>query len=554
MNSPIVSDTYVPDEGPEEASIVFIGESPGTNEREQKRPFVGDSGQKLESVLLRNGIRRQDVRLANLCHYQPTGNEFAAIESTTYLSEGIKELETYFANRKTKPMVVVPLGVNPLKYLVNPPKPSIRNWRSSIIRSAWKDLEDVKIIPTYHPSAVVRDATLYPIFDYDLRRIASDSLFNEFNLPQREFVIVDKNTLLLEEVTERLLQSSELSVDIENFGPYLACVGFSAEPNAGYCIVWDNSSHTMSCLKRLLESNIPKIFQFGTHDVNFLAMHGFSVNNYAWDTLIAAHAMFPELPKSLAFLTSIYTREPYYKFEGRADDEDGKSWSDKIDRKALWQYNIKDVCCTLEIKRAQEPLINRVPNWKKVFEFELSMLPVAHHIMRSGMRVDNERLTLMRNSVNESIAKNSEMLDSLTNGFLVSSHKKIQKSAVTRNQKIEILYEFLELPARKNHEGGITVDEDALVSLLSLCNNKIIEYKTEEKKQEWRLKLAIITLIMRLNEKEKLRSSYLNCKISTDNRIRSTYKVAGPETGRWAAEKYVDGSGFNSQTVPRGEI
>lgn len=49
-------------------------------------------------------------------------------------------------------------------------------------------------------------------------------------------------------------------------------------------------------------------------------------------------------------------------------------------------------------------------------------------------------------------------------------------------------------------------------------------------------------------------SSYLHAKTSADGRMRGTFKVAATETGRWACEKYVDGTGVNSQTFPREAI
>jgi hypothetical protein len=36
--------------------------------------------------------------------------------------------------------------------------------------------------------------------------------------------------------------------------------------------------------------------------------------------------------------------------------------------------------------------------------------------------------------------------------------------------------------------------------------------------------------------------------------LRSTFKVGGTETWRWAAMKYVDGTGFNAQTLPRDPV
>jgi uracil-DNA glycosylase family 4 len=66
-------DTYVPDSGPENASILFVGEAPGETETIQLQPFVGESGNILLACLNRAGVERGDVRLANLCHYRPSG-------------------------------------------------------------------------------------------------------------------------------------------------------------------------------------------------------------------------------------------------------------------------------------------------------------------------------------------------------------------------------------------------------------------------------------------------------------------------------------------------
>ena len=41
----------VPGEGPENASIMFIGEGPGFNENQQGRPFVGQAGKFLDELL-----------------------------------------------------------------------------------------------------------------------------------------------------------------------------------------------------------------------------------------------------------------------------------------------------------------------------------------------------------------------------------------------------------------------------------------------------------------------------------------------------------------------
>lgn len=554
--SSIVSNTYVGDAGPIESPIVFIGEAPGNTERELRIPFSGPSGDKLNDVMLKNGIERSSVRLANLCHYQPTGNDFDNLHDTAELKEGIAELTSYFKNRKVKPNVVVPLGTNPLKYITGISKGGITAWRGSILRSHLPGLEDVKIIPTFHPANILYDAANYPIFDLDMRRISRDSKDGAFNLPQRDYVIIEKNPILLESVVSELLSDplEWLDTDIETFGPYLACIGFSNKDSVGYCIVWDNTEHTKACYKRLLESPNPKCFQFGTFDINYLHAHGYKVNNYSWDTMVAQHVMYPELPRSLAFLTSVHTREPFYKYEGRVVLEDEKSWGDRIDRDRLWKYNIKDHCNTGVIRREQMKMIARTPAWKKMFEFEMSMLPVAHSISQAGMRVDTSRLSEIRNETVSQLINCAQLLDKLTGNFPSLTRKKKQKSVVTRTQVSNILYKLLELPERKNKDGNLTTEEDALVSLLGVCVSKIEEYKTIEKKQEWRLKHSVLYLILKLRELEKLKGSYLDIKISGDYRVRSLYKVPATDTARWSCSKWVDDTGLNAQTFPRGNI
>lgn len=46
---------------------------------------------------------------------------------------------------------------------------------------------------------------------------------------------------------------------------------------------------------------------------------------------------------------------------------------------------------------------------------------------------------------------------------------------------------------------------------------------------------------------------YVLSELSEDGRSRSLYKN-GPETGRWAASKFVDGTGYNHMTNPRDPI
>ena len=64
----------VPGEGPERAPFLLIGEGPGFHEDRQGRPFVGRSGDLLETLLASIGLGRRDVFIANVVKCRPPDN------------------------------------------------------------------------------------------------------------------------------------------------------------------------------------------------------------------------------------------------------------------------------------------------------------------------------------------------------------------------------------------------------------------------------------------------------------------------------------------------
>ena len=66
--------TIVFGEGDPGAKIMFIGEAPGREEDLQGRPFVGDAGMVLTSLINKMGFRREDVYIANIVKCRPPVN------------------------------------------------------------------------------------------------------------------------------------------------------------------------------------------------------------------------------------------------------------------------------------------------------------------------------------------------------------------------------------------------------------------------------------------------------------------------------------------------
>ncbi len=135
-------------EGNKNASLMFIGEGPGANEDETGRPFVGKAGMLLtkiiENVL---GLKREDVYIANIIKCRPPNNRVPTIEEVTsckpYLMEQIDVI---------KPKIIVALGSTSYHHLTGEYDLPISRVRGEVL-----EFGDAKLIPTFHPSFLLRN-------------------------------------------------------------------------------------------------------------------------------------------------------------------------------------------------------------------------------------------------------------------------------------------------------------------------------------------------------------------------------------------------------------
>jgi len=108
---------------------------------------------------------------------------------------------------------------------------------------------------------------------------------------------------------------------------------------------------TIEVLRALDKLHIPERTIIGQNFYNFDSYftyaHGIAIPlESISDTLVRHHVLWPELPHSLQFLTRQYTRQPYYK-------DEGKSWNIK-QLQQLRHYNCLDCTVDFEVWLGQE--------------------------------------------------------------------------------------------------------------------------------------------------------------------------------------------------------
>ena len=186
-----------------------------------------------------------------------------------------------------------------------------------------------KLIPTYHPAAILRAWDNRPIAVADLIKAKRESAHATINRPHRQIHIEPTLAEIHSFISTHVAGSRLLSVDIETAGTRITCIGLAPNPNLALVIPFDDPRTANGCfwptasaelsawaaVRGVLEDpTIPKLFQNGAYDIAFLyrSMH-VKVRGAMEDTMLLHHALHPETLKSLGFLGSIYSDEGSWK-------------------------------------------------------------------------------------------------------------------------------------------------------------------------------------------------------------------------------------------------
>ena len=158
-------------DGPANAKIMFIGEAPGSNEDIQGKPFVGRAGEQLDELLSDIDLNREEVYITNVVKHRPPNNRDPRqdeIDSCTpYLEEQIKII---------KPKLIITLGRHSTKLLLSKidiKVTGITRIRGKIFEGELYGLR-IKIIPTFHPAAVLYNPGYKSALKDDFKHIRSE--------------------------------------------------------------------------------------------------------------------------------------------------------------------------------------------------------------------------------------------------------------------------------------------------------------------------------------------------------------------------------------------
>jgi uracil-DNA glycosylase family 4 len=131
-----------------DSPVIFVGEAPGEKEDLTGRPFVGRAGKMLDRLLQEEGLERDRIMITNTVKCRPPGNRRPKREE-------IAACRPYLEDELMGRQLIVCMGRTACESLLNN-KIVMRDCANQTFAIAI-GRERIDLIPTYHPSAALRN-------------------------------------------------------------------------------------------------------------------------------------------------------------------------------------------------------------------------------------------------------------------------------------------------------------------------------------------------------------------------------------------------------------
>lgn len=534
---------YVRGIGKADAKLMVVAEAPGQSEDFTGEPLVGPTGQFFDEVCREVGIQRSELYITNVIKYRPPDNKLRRLhEIGVDIDEQISQL--WDEIRTINPNCILGLGNLALKALFGKGNgfKGIMQWRGSILPTAHMGYKGV---PTIHPAALLhaqydelgdeeqskfsdrkkKGALKYSyrhILRLDLMRAKAQSEFRAYNPPKRVLEIA-RDHIQLQRFFDLYRDKDVCSVDIEVTKSIPFCIAFAFNEWHAISVplldifTWQNKegihAHVLAEIWRIVaefladpsKKIIGQNFKFDQRQMARLCR--MPINGFYCDTGLLAHALHSEFPKALAFTTSIYTEEPYYKDDGKEFD-----WKrDNIER--YMHYNGRDACVTFEIytemmKDARSLVVPGFPNWADTFvlQHQMSLHNFYYELEDVGFAVDLRRKNELYDDYGRQIEACDAELEMLAGRPINVNGKK---------DLAKFVFEDMGFPFRKG------LGEEVVYALLG---NHSAKHPATHRRA---LELILHGRRLKLNRKK-----VFGAKPDYDGRMRTVYTIMGTETGR----------------------
>ena len=536
--------------------LMVVGESFGKDEQVNGVPLIGKSGQWLRRTLDECGIDSRLIRYTNVVNEQPYNNEmdswfrnktqgkreglrpYKGRYCMPIVHEGITLLEQEIL--QTRPDMVIALGNYALWALTG--NWGITKWRGSQLFASVQD-HTFRVVPIIHPAAWFRTYWWHFLTRWDISTRIAPYIFNKpWPIPDYKFHIRPTFAEAREWLTDLLsiLDRTEVKVahDLETRTHHISCSAFAWGPREAMCIPFISARNKDGYWGRaqelelieyhrqiLTHPNALIIGQNYEYDRQFILRRWFVKANLWSDTMTKHHTLWPGFPKSLDYLSSLYSEfHTYWKDELKEQDE-------HMDEDEFWTYNCKDAVITWEVNEAMDSILDKL-HLRKSFDFQMKMHDHCFFKNNYGTRMNMQAREAIGNALADEIADREGYLTQAVGYTLKGKSDKPWWRSPT--QISHFLFTQMKIRPQRDRKTGA----------LSTKSEHFADYGQQEP--------LLIPLLTRIDEMRTLQiylTNFVRARLAGD-RIMTNFNVDGTETFRFSSNKNPFGEGTNLQNVP----
>lgn len=403
---------------------------------------------------------------------------------------------------------------------------NIRKRRGSVYEIDLTPERKVKVLAMLHPKTASEEYLTRYLIMSDLKRLREESATRE--LVRAKYTVHLRPTVY-EAIgyIRRCEWERRVGFDIEVLNEELGCFALAISPTECMCIPFvaggtdfyslDEETEITKELGFLLENpTVLKIGQNLAFDSCFmLRRYGIRTKNMA-DTMIAMGMLYPDFNKGLDIITSLFTREPYYKDEGK------KYMTMGGDEEQFWLYNAKDALVCVQALPEMEQDLERLECYD-AYVRQTQLLQPLMYMQEHGIAVDKEGLAKAHDETFTEMARLQQELNEMAGEELNPNSPK---------QLINYFYNKKGIkPYVKRGTGTPTVDENALKRLS-------------------RKGFREASLVQEIRHLKKMDGTYYTMEFDKDDRLRCAFNPVGTVSGRLSSSKTIFGTGGNLQNIP----
>ena len=548
-------------DGPLNAQIAIIGEGPGETETRSGVPFVGGSGKLLFEALRKFNINRANAYVTNVVKRQISLSRKGGEKHVVHRDE----LERWTGLLKWElaqlpnVRIIFLLGNYALEALTG--NTGITNWRGSVLDAILPNGKKGQLVITINPAFAMRELKMEPIFHMDCTKLDMVRR-GTFEVHKVEALInpsADEARRFIRDIKKA---QKPFSYDIEVINMETACHGLANDPHVAMCInLRTGHEHRFTLTeeadilldlqdlldaameaqqKRMDELIAPKrarrvthtsgeglqlIAQNGDFDAYWSRLHDYLCVTVGFDTLLAHHTLYPQLPHSLAFLTSQYTTHPYYK-------DEGKFWREGGDIDQFWRYNCTDDAITVAVARR---LKRELAEQGLEHFFYSHVMRAQPHLVSAtvhGVAIDLKAKARITEQVREDVALLEQEFYRLAQD--ATKERDYYPNPNSWQQLQVLFFDKLKLQGR-----GRSTDDANRTRMIESPGTSAVAKE-------------MLTALGRFKEENKFLGTYAESKVGSDGRFRCDYKQYGTQSapGRLSSTKLLDGQGGNMQNQP----